>query len=305
MGGKRSLLRWRDVLILSSQLCDRGSHNVAVLSHAGLFGAADNYLSGNLVPVGEVVPPGMQESMVLVARLHVRFRSVLTICRTESAHPASSATIRTRLILTAMTVSTDYRRSVVAAAVDAPSPDEQLQKLEAHIEKVPGFNPTKMARTDYQSGADSKYTHRFRMRAPIFIPRPRDGPLPSPPIDCHPWILESASKSPFYAINPGRPRLFGLEDGRVLDLAKCTPNRFVKGDIILAVFTVTVVISKKHWGPQFCPVELVRVAESDPASWLNPADYAVPVIDSSVRASLEDGEQIEGTSGARHAIGRR
>lgn len=171
-----------------------------------------------------------------------------------------------------------------------------LQLLESHVEKIEGFNTSRVPRSDYQSGADAKFTHRFRMRAPIFVPRSRDGDLPFPPVDCHPWILEAASKSSFYAINPARPRLFGIEDGRILDLARCAPNRFVKGDIVLAVFTVTVVVSKKSWGTQLCPVELVRVANSDPTNWLNPADYAVPVIDSSVRASLADGEELKGQS---------
>ncbi|KAI0703152.1 hypothetical protein C8Q76DRAFT_570135, partial [Earliella scabrosa] len=241
-------------------LCVRGSDDVAVISHAGLFAGADHYLSGNFVPAGEAVPLGMRDTMV---ERTPSFRCNYTYA-----------------------FDTDHDDSLY-----------RLQALlESHVEKIEGFNTSRVPRSDYQSGADAKFTHRFRMRAPIFVPRSRDGDLPFPPVDCHPWILEAASKSSFYAINPARPRLFGIEDGRILDLARCAPNRFVKGDIVLAVFTVTVVVSKKSWGTQLCPVELVRVANSDPTNWLNPADYAVPVIDSSVRASLADGEELKGQS---------
>ena len=155
------------------------------------------------------------------------------------------------------------------------------------------FNPTKLPRSDYQSGAQAQYKQRFRMRAPIFIPRLKDGDLPDPPDECHPWILEAGSKSSFYAINPARPRLFGLDDGRIMELSNCSPSRFVKGDIVLVIFTVTVVVGKNNWAPHFCPVELVRVASGDPSNWMNPADYAVPVIDSSYRASLTEGEKLQ------------
>ena len=47
-------------------MCIPNTDTVAVLSYAAVFAAADNYLSGNFVPVGEAVPSGMVEGKMCV-----------------------------------------------------------------------------------------------------------------------------------------------------------------------------------------------------------------------------------------------
>ena len=44
-----------------------GSDKVAVMSHAAVFSAADNYLSGNFVPIGQAIPSGLREDMMCAA----------------------------------------------------------------------------------------------------------------------------------------------------------------------------------------------------------------------------------------------
>ena len=166
--------------------------------------------------------------------------------------------------------------------------------MERHLTGLPGFNPSGYARTDYQSGAAKQFMQRYRVRAPVFVRKPATGQAPSPPSDCHPWLTAAVKKSNYYAVNPSRPQVFGVDSGKIVELSNCYPSTFRKGDVILFTFTVYVVLAGKTWSPYHCPIDLVRVATGDPSNWGDPEDYALPVVDSSVRPSLAEGEEIEG-----------
>ena len=84
------------------------------------------------------------------------------------------------------------------------------------------------------------------------------GYAPATPTDAHPWIVDAVRKSTHYTVNPARPLLFALTEGRTVRLGKCTPDVFMKGDVLVVTFTVSVAISDRNWRPQHCPIELVR-----------------------------------------------
>ncbi|TFK83562.1 hypothetical protein K466DRAFT_498230 [Polyporus arcularius HHB13444] len=243
-------------------LCTPGTQSVAVLSHSAIFAVADDYATGNLVPIGQPVPPGMVEDKV------ERFPSL-----------KCSYTF------------------VFDTTQDTSLYDLQ-RELETHVPSLPGWNKD-IPRRRWQSGTDSQYTQRFRMRAPMFVLRDKRAPVPDIPKDTHRWLVDGLKERPWFTINPATPKLFALADGKIVDLARCTPNIFVKGDVLVTTFVLSVIATEKGgWGPELAPVELVRVASGDPRNWVNPADYAIPVVDAGLRPSLAEGEEFEGRHSA-------
>jgi len=89
----------------------------------------------------------------------------------------------------------------------------------------------------------------------------------------HQWVLDAIKeqKDKGFIINPERPSVYELDESILMDLAKCKPSTYVKGDIIWICFTISFSFFSGKWGPDFIPIDLVRVGKL-PEHLVSPSD---------------------------------
>lgn len=161
------------------------------------------------------------------------------------------------------------------------------------MQDVPGFNvPNPKPRRPWQSGQNSSNTHRFWMRAPMFIrlrPGERKGPFPE---HLHEWLREADRRSRAYRANPARPTVLVLEDRMLRGIEDCEPDHLIRGDAVAITFSITYVEGKKDWYPTFIPIDIVRVARGY-TNW-NIGNEGQSIDMLAPRAPLTDGQLIDG-----------
>jgi len=79
----------------------------------------------------------------------------------------------------------------------------------------------------------------------------------------HEWVLDAKrdQKEKGFIINPERPSVYELDGSVLKDLIKCQPHTFRRGDIIWVCFTVSFSFFADKWGPDFIPIDLIRVGK--------------------------------------------
>lgn len=89
----------------------------------------------------------------------------------------------------------------------------------------------------------------------------------------HPWVSDAVKdqKDKGFILNPERPSLYELDGSILTDLQKCRPNLYTRGDIIWVCFTISFSFFSGSWGPDFIPIELVRVGKL-PEHLVSPSD---------------------------------
>ena len=139
-----------------------------------------------------------------------------------------------------------------------------LQLLEEYIVNVPGFNENgELRRRLWQSGGPGFGTSTFWMKVPMFVqvnPGERKPPFPR---HLHNWVHQAEKKSRKYRANPARPTVLAVERGRLVDIAKCTPDKLMPGDGIAVTFTVSYIEGNTDWYPQYILIDIVRIERAD------------------------------------------
>ncbi|KAI0710049.1 hypothetical protein C8Q76DRAFT_695180 [Earliella scabrosa] len=248
--------------------CMPGTNRPAIFSYAGIFAAADDYYTGNLVPNGCQAPSGMEGDRV---EKYASFRCNYTYC---------------------LDTKDDSQIFILQG------------ELDNFVAEVPGFNPTGTMRREWQSGAGFGTTSRFWMKVPMFV-RNKDGERKPPAArHLHPWVVNADRKSRAYRANVARPEVYGLTNqGYPVDIRKCENTRLEKGDAVAFSFTVVYVVGGKDWYPQLLPVDLVRVQEHEPSAMSYSKNDFMENMEVMVRPGRLDIPLLDGPPNGKHAAG--
>ncbi|RDX51349.1 hypothetical protein OH76DRAFT_1347065 [Lentinus brumalis] len=221
-------------------LCYAGTSNPAIFVYAGVFAEAHPYATGNLVWGKSPIPEGLDEDRI--AR-HASFKCAYSYA-IETFHDKEIWTLQ--------------------------------EEMDAYMDNVPGFNPRRMMRREWQNG--STYHWRYWFRVPMFLTcETRGGIRPDPPAGLHDWVAAAHKRSKMYRANPVRPEVCGLEGGRVQPISECTPNVLEYGDIVSIVFTLMYVENREDWGPIPMVTNIVRVRRANRDAYPLPSVSALPV----------------------------
>ena len=156
-------------------------------------------------------------------------------------------------------------------------------------------------RREFMSGKEPRFSSRFWMQAPMFLPASgtRKGP---PPTHVHPWVAEADRASYAYRANPRRPIVYGRRDRAAVPIKECEPANLCPGDVVAITFNITYHFTDKDWYPMYQPVEvyvLKRSAYADqleyealPSDRLQPASMGAAVVEGTLIQSRFHGPML-------------
>ena len=135
------------------------------------------------------------------------------------------------------------------------------QVLDDFVERQSGVGIEKKIRRDFMSGKEARFSAKFWMQTPMFLPV---GGLkkPPPPGHLHPWVAAADRASYAFRANPRPPAIFGRRDGMPVPISECTPSKLCSGDIVALTFNLVYQITDKDWFPQYQPVEVYVLKQS-------------------------------------------
>ena len=125
------------------------------------------------------------------------------------------------------------------------------------------------------SGTDARFTTKFWMQCPMFLPVVAST-KPSAPTHLHPWVVAADRASYSYRANPRPPVVYGRKNGLPAPIKECEPNHLCPGDVVAVTFTVAYILTDKEWYPQYQPVE-IYVLKPAPRSDLDEYDTAASI----------------------------
>ncbi|RPD77253.1 hypothetical protein L226DRAFT_459733 [Lentinus tigrinus ALCF2SS1-7] len=196
----------------------------AIMTFAGVFSESDPYETGNFVWRDNEVPIGLDENRVRFAGYKAAY-------------------------------------SYAIETYDDTEMWELQQMLEQHVVNVPGFNPSRKARLEWQNG--STMHPRFFIRVPMFFPFQGRGPQSVAPDGLHPWVKAAHARTRGYQANPRKPRVRAIEGGVVRPIEECTPNKLEYGDVVGLVFTVHYTENDRTWSPIYMMSDIIRVRRAN------------------------------------------
>ena len=121
-----------------------------------------------------------------------------------------------------------------------------------------GVNRT---RREFMSGTESRFTAKFWMQCPMFLPVVASV-KPPPPAHLHPWVIAADRASYSYRANPRPPVVYGRKNGLPVPIQDCQPDHLCPGDVVAVTFTVAYLLTNKEWYPQYQPVEIYVLKSS-------------------------------------------
>lgn len=135
------------------------------------------------------------------------------------------------------------------------------QTIDDFVERQSGVGTEKKIRRDFMSGKEARFSAKFWMQAPMFLPV--GGSKKPPPAGyLHPWVVAADRASYAFRANPRPPTVFGRRDGMPVPISECTPNKLCSGDIVALTFNLVYQITDKDWFPQYQPVEIYVLKQS-------------------------------------------
>ena len=148
---------------------------------------------------------------------------------------------------------------------------------------------SKKARREFMLGKDSRFTSKFWMQSPMFLPSSglKKGP---PPPHVHPWVADADRASYTYRANPRPPAVYGRRNGAAVPVRDCDPPCLCAGDVVAFTFNLIYQFTEKEWHPQYQPLE-VYVLKQSPYAILS--DDEGPSADRLVPAAM-DASVVEG-----------
>lgn len=102
----------------------------------------------------------------------------------------------------------------------------------------------------WQNGSD---TRRFIMTCPMFSSTKYRRRV-EPPYKVHHWITDALKDSKDWFPNPDRTTYLHYDKGELKDISEFEP-----GDVVWVSFTMTYSVGPKAWGPEFRPIEMIKV----------------------------------------------
>ena len=157
-------------------------------------------------------------------------------------------------------------------------------------------------RREFMSGKDSRFSAKFWMQSPMFLPASgmRKGP---PPATVHQWVANADRASYAYRANPRPPVVYGRRDGGAVPIGKCEPAHLCPGDVVAITFNIIYHFTDKDWHPVYQPVEvyvLKRSTNADlleyevsPPEQMQPASMGTAVVEGAFISSLYRGEVMD------------
>ncbi|PPQ79931.1 hypothetical protein CVT26_004160 [Gymnopilus dilepis] len=180
----------------------------AVLVHAAIWNSNTPLDTGNFVPPGEKAPRSVTEGRVQ--------KKVSYMCDVS------------------YTLDTTLDESLW----------DNLEALEAYVQKQEDFNRSERDRAQYQDG--SRRT-MYNMTSKLF------------------WLTRGidAQKRPEYVINPNKPSYYDLVENVPVRLDHAKPSYFRRGDIIWFAFKLCFFVGRESWSSEIIPLEFLRVARRE------------------------------------------
>ena len=122
------------------------------------------------------------------------------------------------------------------------------------------------------SGKGSRFSSKFWMQSPIFLPAAglKKGP---PPAHVHPWVADADRASYAYRANPKSPAVYGRRAGAAVPIRECDPPSLCPGDVVAFPFNLTYHFTDKDWYPMYQPLEVYVLKQSTYAALL---EYEIP-----------------------------
>ena len=165
------------------------------------------------------------------------------------------------------------------------------QTLDGFIERQPGTGISTKVRRDFMSGREARFSAKFWMQTPMFLPAAGGKKIP-PPAHLHPWVIAADKASYAFKANPRPPTVYGRRNGVPVPINECEPNRLCAGDVVAITFNVVYQVTDKDWFPQYQPVEVyvLKQAATDSLS-----EYEAPIVGrrppSRMGASMVEGKR--------------
>ncbi|TFK81333.1 hypothetical protein K466DRAFT_502316 [Polyporus arcularius HHB13444] len=226
-------------------ICRAGTTTPALFVFAGVFSESDPYETGNLVPVKTAIPAGLDSTRVAN---HAGYKAAYSYA-----------------------LDTFHDKNMW----------EYQGTLDTHMSTVPGFNARGLKRREWQNG--STWHVRYWLRVPMFLTCETRAGRPEPPAGLHEWVVNAHNRTKNYRANPIRPIVCGLENGRLQDIAKCTPNVLEYGDVVSLVFSLAYVEDREDWGPVPMVTHIIRVQHANREAYPLAAAFVIeePLLDAS------------------------
>lgn len=165
-----------------------------------------------------------------------------------------------------------------------------LKTLDAYVEGRMSLAFSKKTRREFMSGKDARFSSKFWMQTPMFLPASGMRKAP-PPAHVHPWVANADRASYAYRANPRPPTVYGRRDGAAVPIRECDPPSLCAGDVVSITFTVTYQFTDKDWYPLYQPVEVYVLKRS---TYAELSEYEAPRAER-VRPATMDVSVVEGT----------
>lgn len=120
---------------------------------------------------------------------------------------------------------------------------------------------SKKARRDFMSGKEARFSSKFWMQTPMFLPVVGSR-KPPPPTHLHPWVVAADKASYIFRANTRPPVVYGRRDGKPVPIRECDPDHLCSGDVVSVTFNITYHFTDKDWYPQYQPVEIYVLKQS-------------------------------------------
>ena len=161
--------------------------------------------------------------------------------------------------------------------------------MDAYVEGYMNLAFSKKVRREFMSGKDPRFSSKFWLQAPMFLPAAglKKGP---PPANVHPWVADADRALYAYRANPRSPVVYGRRDGAAVPIRECETGSLCAGDVVAFTFNVTYQFTDKDWHPLYQPVEVYVLKQS---TYAELSVYEVPRLGRNVPAIM-DTSVVEG-----------
>ena len=161
--------------------------------------------------------------------------------------------------------------------------------MDAYVDGYMNLAFSKKIRREFMSGKDPRFSSKFWLQAPMFLPTAGSKKVP-PPASLHPWVADADRASYAYRANPRPPVVYGRRNGAAVPISECEPASLCAGDVVAITFNITYHFTDKDWYPLYQPVEVYVLKQS---SYAELSMYEVPREGGNVPAIM-DASVVEG-----------
>ena len=151
------------------------------------------------------------------------------------------------------------------------------------------------------SGKEARFSTRFWMQSPMFLPSTSGSKKAPPPPGTHPWVVAADRASYAFRANPRPPVVYGRRNGSAVPIRDCEPASLCAGDVVAFTFNVTFQFTDKDWYPLYQPLEVYVLKQSTYADLL---EYEMPRTDGLGPAAM-DASVVEGLSRSLNRLSER